>query len=195
MSKIAVKPYKLSTVKTTFRRGQNESPPQRPFAVRPLGIKPVQEAMRELSAWPHPFPRPLGKDEETGLVTWEDRNGGMQMGTLPEYAVFWALEQRQAVFDFQSPMLGGRHEQLGVVGDFSIHEPIPNLIIRVMGEFWHYQFGEEQIQSDYLQMIRLQNIGFLVINIDGEDALRDPIYYVDRAFEGIDLSQGVRERY
>lgn len=195
MPKITVKPYKLSTVKAPFRRGQNELPPERPFPVKPLGIKAVQEAMREISTWPHPFPRPLGKDEATGLVTWEDKDGGQQMGTLPEYAVFWALEQKQAVFDFQSPMLGGRREQLGVVGDFSVHEPIPNLIIRVMGEFWHYQFGEEQIMSDYLQMIRLQNLGFQVINIDGEDALRDPIYYVERAFEGIDLSQGMRERY
>ena len=190
-----VKPYKLGQITVSQPRQTGDLPPERPFPVKPLGARAVQEALREIKEWPYPFPRPLGKDERLGLVTWQDKDGRDQMGTLPEYAVFWALEQVQAVFGFQSPMLGGRHEQLGVVGDFSVYEPIPNLIIRVMGEFWHYERGEDTIQSDYLQKIRLMNVGLMVIDIDGEDALRDPIYYVERAFEGIDLSRAARELY
>ena len=192
MSRITVKPYKLGKIGGNQPRRASGVPPTRQFPVRPLSIRPVQEAMRELSEWPHPFPRPISVG---ALTTWEDKNGRIQEGTLPEYAIFWALEQVQAEFTFQSQQLGGAREQLGAVVDFVVYEPVPNLAIRVMGEYWHYQQGEGQIQSDYLQKVRLEAIGFLVIDIDGEDALRNPIYYVERAFEMIDLSHGMRERY
>jgi len=109
---------------------------------------------------------------------------------VPEYAIFWALERAYAVFSFQTSLLGGRLQLGGVVADFIITEPVPRLIIRVQGEYFHYEQGEERKGRDLIQKEALHSQGYDVIDIDAEDALRDPRKYLADAFGGLDRSRG-----
>jgi len=160
-------------------------PSKRPPPVRPRGPSYIPTP----EIWPYKFPRPLGT---AGRFTiWLDRHGVLQQGTLPEYAVFWALEKAYAAFSFQTSKLGGRLELGGAVADFIISEPVPYLIIRVQGEYFHYEQGEERKGKDLIQKEALHSKGYTVIDIDAEDALRDPRRYVNDALAGLDRSRAM----
>lgn len=80
----------------------------------------------------------------------------------------------------------------GAVADFMVFSPVPNLIIRVQGEYFHYQQGRGKIMQDFAQKITLESRNFRVVDIDAKPALANPIQMVQLAFAGIDRSQLMR---
>ena len=181
-TKITVKPFKLNP---TFRLRRKIGVPK----IKKYRIpKPTSEQ------WPYSFPPPNGDagGRLAFAVSWYSKDGTLNQGTLPEYAIFWALEKLGAEFSFQSSLMGGRHMIGGVVADFIVFSPVPNLIIRVQGEYFHYQQGQGKIMEDFLQKVALQSRHFIVIDIDALPALANPINMVQLAFAGIDQSQGAR---
>lgn len=112
-------------------------------------------------------------------------------GSEAEWAVNWALERRGADFQFQANFWTGRLQAGGAVADFSVYSPV-RIIIRVQGEHWHYGLGSAKIEDDRLQKAKFLADGFLVIDIDEDDALENPLYFVDEAFRGNDHSKTAR---
>lgn len=185
----SIAPYRVLPIrgrkpKKRRTRGLTSRPP----VARPLGPRFLTRARARAAAWPWSFPQPLGYDGQRAI--WRDRAGNYRSGTAPEYAIFWALERRDAIFTFQSSLFGGQQLVGGVVADFIVREPIPNLIIRVQGVFWHFGQGFLQEERDESQKVRLMGSGYQVIDIDSDDALADPLARVDDAFALIDTSRG-----
>ena len=61
--------------------------------------------------------------------------------------------------------------------------------LQVQGEFWHNEFtGRPRVRDDQ-QRVLLESIGVTVVWVDEADALRDPVFYVESALQGLDLSQ------
>lgn len=116
---------------------------------------------------------------------WETPPDGWP-GSGAEWAVAWALTTLKVEFEFQAPLMGGRTEKGGTVADFYI--PSHNTIIRVMGIHWHYEIQGAMAADDILKLA-LQSKGFIVIDIDEDDALRNPIFYVREALRGQDHSR------
>ena len=100
-------------------------------------------------------------------------------GSDAEYAVEWALVslKENHVFQFR---VGSLAEQLGGHRvDFYL--PDRHIIIRVQVVYFHYQQGRRRdaqiIEYDEFQKQFLEQEGFTTIDIDSDDALREPIYY------------------
>jgi hypothetical protein len=119
-------------------------------------------------------------------------------GSEPEWLCYWALtklgKEPGVDFTFQSAQMGQRYEAGAATIDFMIIDRTPNLAIRIQGEYWHYYSGSERKARDLVQRIEMETDGIEVIDIDEDDIKKDPIYYVSRALEGIDLSIGSKER-
>lgn len=158
--------------------------PQAGF-VETLAFPVVQRSV----TWPYPFPQPPNTDAGAHGTQWYDRYGRPHQGTLPEYAIFWALEQLGQDFTFQSSMMGGRATLGGAITDFIVP---PGLAIRVMGEYWHYAQGRGKVVIDLIQQGQLESMGFEVINIDDTNALANPLQYTRWALEGTDRSRLAR---
>jgi hypothetical protein len=109
-------------------------------------------------------------------------------GFATEWYCYWALQKLGAVFDYQSPLLGGRLEKGGAVVDFVVYSPV-EVAIRIQGTYWHYQLGSQKIAYDRLQRAALEASGLRVIDIDEEDILRDPLFYVREALRGVEHSR------
>lgn len=109
------------------------------------------------------------------------------VGSLAEWAVWWALTQLGEEFQFQDPIGGGRQQLGGLVADFFILSRF--LIIRVQGIYFHYERGPLTISYDQLQKEQLESKGYFVVDIDEDDALREPLYYVKEALEYRDHSR------
>lgn len=109
-------------------------------------------------------------------------------GFLPEWYCYWALQKLGASFDYQSPLMGGRLEKGGAVVDFLVYLPV-EVAIRIQGMYWHYQMGSQKIAYDRLQRAALEASGLRVIDIDEEDILRDPLFYVREALRGVEHSR------
>lgn len=62
------------------------------------------------------------------------------------------------------------------------------LAIEVQGIHWHYELGFNKIAMDEVRRTELVSSGWTVIQIDEDDALRDPVYYVREALSGRDHS-------
>lgn len=107
-------------------------------------------------------------------------------GSGAEWAVYWALQGLREEFQYQVPLLGGRVEAGGTVVDFFLPQYL--LIIRVQGVHWHYEINSARARDDILKLA-LESKGFEVIDIDEDDALRDPIYYTKEALRGQDHSK------
>jgi very-short-patch-repair endonuclease len=106
------------------------------------------------------------------------------VGSLPEWNVYWALLRLgyKDRFTYQSPMMGGRIQKGGAVIDFFVEEM--NLAINVQSKYYH--MGYTQRIKDELQKAQLESMGIKVIYIQEEDALRNPLYYVNEALKGIE---------
>ena len=107
--------------------------------------------------------------------TWE--------GTLPEFAVYWghtALGLKEGIdFLYQSPVSGGRLNRGGTIIDFEeLDVPVG---IRVQGLYWHAYAGQDKIASDAMLKLQAESTGMTIIDIDEDDALRSPKYFVEEA--------------
>jgi len=170
---------KKVTARKKGRRPRVHKLATRPIPIRTLGPRFAIQPKADL--WLYSFPRPLGYEGQRAI--WRDREGNFHEGTLPEYAIFWALEQRGAEFRFQTSLFGGQQRIGGVVADFIITAPLPNLIIRVQGLYWHKDKERERLQKNLLV-----GEGYYVIDIDSDDALAAPLAKVDDAFALLDTS-------
>ena len=110
----------------------------------------------------------------TGPATWP--------GSTPEWHVNWALEKLMpGQFRYQFSLMGGRQARGGIVVDFIIETL--RLVIQVQGEYWHSSYSQQV--ADKMQAITMASQGYDVVYIMAEDALRDPLYYVKRALQGL----------
>lgn len=64
------------------------------------------------------------------------------------------------------------------------------IAIRVQGTFYHYVgFDGFQPANDLRQRTDIESLGYPVVDIDEDDANRDPVYYLRAAREGRDYSR------
>ena len=105
--------------------------------------------------------------------------------TEAEWWVFWWLEKRGEIFDFQSSLMGGRMELGGLVTDFIVHNRFaePGLVINVQGEFWH-RFTVSQRASDLNDKLRLQALGYTVVYVLEDELYRDLDNVMKKALVG-----------
>jgi len=75
------------------------------------------------------------------------------------------LDKRKIVYEFQSVYAGGFYELGGAVVDFRL--PNRNILLRVMGEYWHRQVSQEG--RDLIQKAFLEGMGWKVIDLLGSD--------------------------
>lgn len=135
-------------------------------------------------------PRPLAEANYPEVVDG-DRPGPPPPwfnGSLSEWHCHWALTKLGATFDFQSPLLGGRLEHGGMVINFLIAEPSP-IGIRIQGSYRPSESGSPRPAVDEFQRVALENEGVPIIDIDEEDILREPLFYVREALRGVDHSR------
>ena len=112
------------------------------------------------------------------------------MGSLPEWAVYWALLQIGLIpnvdFFYQQPELGGRQQLGGQVLDFYL--PDYRLAISVQSTYWHYRSTPLRTQTEFARAVT-EGRGITTIFIDEADALRNPIYYTREALNLRDHSK------
>lgn len=109
----------------------------------------------------------------------------LSFATLPEKAVYKALQSLREPFEFQSPLLGGYREKGSTIADFLLRQY--SLIISVIGFYWHNQPGTKA--RDKMQRIALSSQGLHVIYIDEQAALANATYYCKEAIRGFDHSR------
>lgn len=113
-------------------------------------------------------------------------------GTLPEWAIFWALEElglRPDVdFSYRLRMPELEVRRWGEV-DFLVWSA--GVGIEVQGEYWHYLQGPEKAILDQIKAALLESAGFVMVWIDAEDALASPLFYTREALAGRDYSRRV----
>ena len=81
-----------------------------------------------------------------------------------ETIVYNYLVRHKIVFQFATSLAGGFYELGGAVVDFLVE---PNLAWRVMGEYYHRGVTKEG--SDLIQREMLEGLGYIVVNIWGDD--------------------------
>lgn len=111
--------------------------------------------------------------------------------TKPEWYVNWGLQQNDKVngVDYN---YRGEVELISSLAaaaqlDFTMIDGT-QIAIEVQGIHWHYELGFNKIAMDEVRRTELISAGWLVIQIDEDDALRDPKYYVTEALAGRDHS-------
>ncbi len=109
------------------------------------------------------------------------------VGSVAEWACAWALGVLNVEYVPQANMIGGRTQLGGTVVDFLI--PSLNTIIRIQGVYYHYERGPLVINVDSLLKTSLEAKGYVVIDIDEDDILTDPLYFVKEALAGRDHSR------
>lgn len=117
---------------------------------------------------------------------WKERNPS---GTVPEWAIFWALltlgYEENSSFYYQ-PSFSQQNVTFFTTLDFFL--PDEGIGIEIQGEYWHYEQGPDRILKDIQRQQVLAGYDIEVIFIDAEDAETDPIYYAKEAIQGIDHS-------
>lgn len=93
-------------------------------------------------------------------------------GTQPEWWVYQWLVRRglkEGVdFKYQANVEGGRLRVFGMVVDFLLMPGpwVPTTMVwRVQGYYYHYAQGIEVILSDAMARIRIEDMGFLVVDL------------------------------
>lgn len=150
---------------------------------RRSGYVPVRTGQRRgsSSASTQPFPDPPD--------TW--------LGSLPEWAIFWAhgpLGLREGL-DFDYLFYYGDPGVIDVTeaAQFDFYEYDVHVAIEIQGIFWHYEFGgKRKLQADAERKVRAESVGVTLIYIDEDDALADPIHFLQLARSGVDRSRIAR---
>lgn len=118
------------------------------------------------------------------------------IATKPEWYVNWGLirnGKRNGIdFDYRGevdflPSLAAKAQL-----DFTMLDG-SQIAIEVQGIHWHYELGFDKIAMDAVRRGELMSSGWLVIQIDEDDALRDPVYYVREALSGRDHSYSTNQ--
>jgi hypothetical protein len=107
------------------------------------------------------------------------------MGTLPEWAIYWAhgvlgrkeYQDFQYLYSFDGQTI------------FDFFEFDERIAIEVQGLYWHYEFQGGKTGDDILRKIRVESVGITLIFIDEDHALADPVFYLREALAQRDHSR------
>jgi hypothetical protein len=147
------------------------------------GTRDIKEALKEAEDVSRPGPKP--------------NTGSLAIATLPEWYVYWALTQRlhkrEGIdFSFRGSVAYAAGLAASTSLDFAMLDG-SQIAIEVQGLFWHYQQGSAKMVQDYVRQSALAGLGmWKIVNIDEDDALRDPEFYVREALQGRDHSYRYR---
>jgi hypothetical protein len=108
------------------------------------------------------------------------------LGTLPEWAIFWAHAAIGLELDQDFAYLYKMEEAPNGVDFFEFDL---QMAIEIQGLYWHYGLGAAKQLSDLERKIRIESLGITVIFIDEDHALQDPVYFLREARNGIDHSR------
>lgn len=116
-------------------------------------------------------------------------------GDLPEWAIYWAATAKLGLeegpdFRVQTPLGGGRNAFGGQVLDF-VFDPA-QIVVRVQGEYVHYELGQAKIALDQEGRVAIAESTYQSVDIDAEDAVKNPVGFLKDALLGIDRSKGAR---
>jgi hypothetical protein len=90
-------------------------------------------------------------------------------------------------FDVQNPYTVSGSSEL----DFLEHDL--GIGILIQGEYYHYIGFDGFVQAnDVVRKTELESVGVTIIAIDGEDAMKDPTFYLREARNGRDHSRATR---
>ena len=129
------------------------------------------------SEWRPPKPKPPYGDPPPGFT-----------GSGAEWAAMWALDKLQIEYIYQYVFQGGRSEAGGQVFDFAIPDRL--IVIRIQGIYFHYERGLDEISRDDLLKIAAESSGlWTVIDVDEDDVLADPLFFMKEATEYRDHSR------
>ena len=103
-----------------------------------------------------------------------------------EIIVIKWLEKNKIRYRFQTSLMGGFYQLGGAVVDFIIEDG--NLAWRVMGEYWHE--GVEARGRDTIQREMLTAMGFVVVDIYGEDLRKRLNVTLRKALRGEEMPRG-----
>ena len=116
-------------------------------------------------------------------------------GSGPEYVAYQTFISLGKTpgedFTYQSPLMGGRLDKGGFIIDFMFTNP-PDLGINVQGVYYHYTKypgGVESKARDVLARASLAGENIMLIFIDDDDLMRDPVYYCREALNYRDHSR------
>ena len=103
-----------------------------------------------------------------------------------EAIVFGFLTRRKIKFEFQSQLLGGYANELGSATlDFVFRDT--DTCWRILGEYYHRGVTPEA--RDEIQKVRLQEMGWTVIDIFGDDLKKRLEYTLTQALRGQEVGE------
>lgn len=157
------------------------------------------------------FGRPYQQLGLTGVVKEAEKVSGpppqptsgpfrVGLATKPEWYVGWALDRLGYGLDSR----GGRRmdgspgkatysyrAETQFIGSLALSAQLDFMILdgsqlafEVEGIHWHYELGTQKIAYDQYRIAQLQGAGWQVIELDEDDVLRDPVFYVREALAG-----------
>jgi len=113
------------------------------------------------------------------------------VATKPEWYVKWGLDRNDKIegvdYDYRGEVELISSLATAAQLDFTMTDG-SQIAIEVQGIHWHYELGFNKIAQDEVRRTELITSGWHVIQIDEDDALRDPEYYVREALAGRDHS-------
>lgn len=115
--------------------------------------------------------------------------GELSMLTKPEWYVYWALTQLDKVphvdFEFGSSDKIQFNAGLSDVTqlDFRMIDG-SKIAMEIQGIFWHYEQGSSKIQADNYRRSVIEQSGWVVVFLDEDRVLDDPLYLVREALKG-----------
>jgi len=105
-----------------------------------------------------------------------------QVASNLEILVINWLTKRGIAFSFQVSIMGGHFSLGGAVVDFLLE---PNLAWRTMGEYFHR--GVTKSGADEIQREMLSGLGYIVVDLWGEDLLNRLDETLTKALQGIEM--------
>ena len=113
------------------------------------------------------------------------------LATKPEWYVNWGLQRNGKKngldYNYRGEVKFLPSLATATQLDFTMIDG-SQIAIEVQGVHWHYELGFDKIAQDRIRRTELVSAGWQVIQIDEDDALRDPEYYVREALSGRDHS-------
>lgn len=113
------------------------------------------------------------------------------LATKPEWYVNWGLQRNGKVkgrdYNYRGEVQFLSSLATAAQLDFTMIDG-SQIAIEVQGIHWHYELGFNKIALDEVRRTELVASGWFVVQIDEDDALNDPTYYVKEALAGRDHS-------
>ena len=106
-----------------------------------------------------------------------------RIATDIELIVLNYLDRHKIAYQFQSSLAGGFFELGGAVVDILI--PDRSLAWRIMGEYWHRGIVPEG--KDVIQREMLTGLGYIVVDLQGNDILNRLEETMTKALQGIEM--------